>query len=158
MRGVRSHEGVVRRESHLNSELFNLWLFFAVMGKVLLLTGIGPAIALAMLAEFMHARWRIVEVGVEQVSVDGRRPVVEGLDADRIESWAAGSVAEFVEARMKERLYHRGTETQRKAREGCAGSATAQYSARTRGSSFPSFEFLRASVPLWWKRSLRRHA
>jgi len=101
----------------MSAELVNLWLFFAVMGRVLLITGLGPAIAIAILWE----RYRIVGMGFEIV-------------------------------------HHRVAETRRKAREGCAGNATAQYSARTRGSSFPSFEFLRASVPLWWKRSLRRHA
>jgi len=89
----------------MSAELFNLWLFFAVIGKVLLITGLGPAIAIAIVWE----RYRVVGFGFETV-------------------------------------HHRVTETQRKSRgRNCRTPALLRFG-------------LCVSVPLWWKRSLRRHA
>jgi hypothetical protein len=42
----------------MNSELSNLWLFAHAIAKALLMTGIGPGIAIAVAAEFPYAyRW-----------------------------------------------------------------------------------------------------
>lgn len=42
----------------MTSELSNLWLFAQCLGRVALLTGIGPGIAIAVLAEFPYVyRW-----------------------------------------------------------------------------------------------------
>jgi hypothetical protein len=42
----------------MNGELFNLYLFFAAIGKTGLMTGIGPAVAIAIAVENQYVfRW-----------------------------------------------------------------------------------------------------
>lgn len=65
----------------MNSELFNLWLFFAVMVKVSLLCGFAPGIVMAVLWE----RFRVVKCGIEQVR-DGQ--LAENLIPSKLKGWA----------------------------------------------------------------------
>lgn len=48
------------------SEVHNIWLFFYAIAKVLAMTGLGLAAAIAVIAECCDLR--IVALGVEQVS------------------------------------------------------------------------------------------
>ena len=55
---MRSKASAARKGNPLNSELSNLSLFAQMMARVLLLSGIGPGIVIAVAAEFPYVyRW-----------------------------------------------------------------------------------------------------
>lgn len=55
----------------MHSELFNLWLCARCIGRILFLTGIGPGMLWAILRA-TRTKFRIVKIGIEQVSGDGQ--------------------------------------------------------------------------------------
>lgn len=55
----------------MHSELFNLWLCARCIGRILYLTGIGPGMLWAILRA-TRTKFRIVKIGIEQVSGDGQ--------------------------------------------------------------------------------------
>ena len=55
----------------MHSELLNLWLFVRCIVWTLFVTGMGPAMLWAILRA-TRTKFRIVKVGIEQVSGDGQ--------------------------------------------------------------------------------------
>jgi hypothetical protein len=66
----------------------NLWLFFLMLAKVGILTGLAPAIAIAIFCE----KFRMVKVGIEKVG----SPVPH--QAERWEGWSTTRLKRFTSA------------------------------------------------------------